>query len=101
MGRRLTKIASESADVMSMLRRLRESIGQIEDLEPGQEKLRRDYQHMLGWAIIELRRIRAGLELDLLRRGISARERKATAERLNLITLLQSEFEATEDHPGH
>lgn len=56
---------------------------------------------MLGWAIIELRRIRAGVELELRRPGISARERKAAAERLNLITLLQSEFDASDDDPGH
>jgi hypothetical protein len=49
---------------------------------------------MRGWAIIELHRIRAGVELELRRRDISARERKAAAEHLHLISLVESEIDA-------
>jgi hypothetical protein len=98
---RVSDTACETAEIVALLRELREKMGLVEEIEPGNRMLR-EYQHMRGWAIIELRRIRAGLELDLRRRDISARERKVTVERLNIITLLQSEFEATDDrHPGH
>jgi len=52
----------------------------------------REYQHMRGWAIIELRRIRAGAELELRRRDISPRERKSATDHLHLISLMESEF---------
>jgi hypothetical protein len=35
--------------------------GKSEEFEPDNGMLR-DYQHLRGWAIIELRRIRAGIE---------------------------------------
>ena len=82
-----------------MLRELREKMGVVEELEPDNRTLR-EYQHMRGWAIIELRRIRAGVELDLRRRDISARERKAAAEDLHLISLVESEF-ANEGDTAH
>ncbi len=75
-----------------MLRQLREKMALVEELEPDNRMLQ-EYQHMRGWAIIELRRIRASAELELRQRGISARERKAAAEHLQLVALVESEIE--------
>ena len=79
-----------------MLRDLREKMGLVEELEPGNRMLR-EYQHIRGWAIIELRRIRTSAELDLCRQGLSARERKYVADQLHLITLVESEFASDSD----
>ncbi len=49
---------------------------------------------------IELRRIRAGAELELRRQGISRRERKIAAEHPHLISLVESEF-ASEGDTAH
>jgi hypothetical protein len=57
----------------------------------------REYQHMRGWVIIELRRIRQGIELELRRQDVSARERKIAAEHLHLVALVESEFELSGD----
>lgn len=51
-----------------------------------------EYRHMRGWAIIELRRIRHGAELELRRKDISPRERKSATDHLHLISLMESEF---------
>jgi hypothetical protein len=51
-----------------------------------------EYQNMRGWVIIELRRIRASLELALRRRGITQRERKIAAEQLHFVALVESEI---------
>jgi hypothetical protein len=88
---RVSKTAREISEIVALLRRLREKMGVVEELEPNNTMLR-EYQHMRGWAIIELRRIRAGVELELRRRGINARERKVVAEHLHLISLVESEF---------
>jgi hypothetical protein len=102
MGRKATKrqgvsrTARETAEVVAVHRQLREKMGVVEELEPDSRMLR-EYQHMRGWVIIELRRIRAGVELHLRRRDISARERKIAAEHLNPIALVESEFELSGD----
>jgi hypothetical protein len=41
--------------------------------------------------------MRTSAELDLRRQGLSARERKYVADQLNLIPLVESESEATDD----
>jgi hypothetical protein len=86
----VNRTALETAEVVAVLRQLREKMGVVEELEPDNWMLR-DYQHMRGWAIIELRRIRAGVELELCRQGASRRERKIAAEHLQLIALVESE----------
>ena len=87
----ISKTARETMEIVAMLRQLREKMGLVEELEPDNRMLQ-EYQHMRGWAIIELRRIRQGAELELRRRDISARERKSVAEHLHLISLMESEF---------
>ena len=87
------------AEIVALLRELRERMGVVEELEPDNRMLR-EYQHMRGWAIIELRRIRAAIELDLRRRDISAQERKNAAQHLHLISLFESEF-AIEGDTAH
>ena len=89
---RVNKTARETAEIVAMLRELREKMGVVEDLEPD-NKMLRDYQHMRGWAIIELRRLRQGVELDLRREGISRREREIAAKDLHLVALVESEIE--------
>jgi hypothetical protein len=93
---RVSETARETAEIVVLLRQLREKMGVVEELEPDNRMLR-EYQHMRGWAIIELRRIRAGAELELRQRGLSARERKYVADQLHLIALVESEFEASDD----
>jgi hypothetical protein len=95
----ISKTAGETAEIVALLRQLRERMGVVEELERDNRMLV-DYQHMRGWAVIELRRIRAGLELELRRRDISARERKAVAEHLHHISLVESEF-GSEDDTAH
>ncbi len=92
----MSKTARETAEVVAVLRQLREKMAVVEELEPDSRMLR-DYQHMIGWSIIELRRIRLGLEVELRRQGASARERKVAAEHLHLIALVESEFESRGD----
>ena len=92
----VSKTARGTMETIAVLRQLREKMGIVEELEPDCRMLR-DYQHMLGWAIIELRRIRAGVELALRRRDLTARERKTAAEHLQLIALVESEFESSDD----
>jgi hypothetical protein len=75
---------------------LPEKMALVEEIEPGNRTLL-EYQHMRGGAIIELRRIRTSAELDLRQHGLSSRERKYVADQLNLIALVESEFEATDD----
>jgi hypothetical protein len=89
---RISKTARETSEIVALLRQLREKMGVVEELEPDNTMLR-EFQHMRGWAIIELRRIRAGVELNLRRRDISARERKAAAGHLHLISLVESEID--------
>jgi hypothetical protein len=93
---RVSKTARDTAEIVALLRQLREKMGIVEELEPGSRMIR-EYQHICGWAIIELRRIRAGAELELRQRGLSARERKYVADQLHLIALVESEFEASDD----
>ncbi len=93
---RISKTSRETAEIVALLRELREKIGLVEALEPDNRMLR-DYQHMRGWAIIELRRIRQAAELELRRRDISPRERKSVKDHLNLIALVESEFESNRD----
>ncbi len=88
---RISKTARETMKTVAMLRQLREKMALVEELEPDNRMLR-EYEHMRGWAIIELRRIRAGVELDLRRRDISPRERKSATDHLHLISLMESEF---------
>jgi hypothetical protein len=97
---RVSETACETAEIVALLRDLREKMGLLEELEPDNSTLR-EYQNIRGWAIIELRRMRTSAELELRRQGLSARERKYVADQLNLIALVESEFEATDDHPGH
>jgi hypothetical protein len=93
---RVSETACETAEIVALLRDLREKMGLIEEIEPGNRMLR-EYQHMRGWAIIEQRRIRTSAELDLRRQGLSARERKYVADQLHLITLVESEFASDGD----
>jgi hypothetical protein len=93
---RVSETACETAEIVALLRDLREKMGLVEEIEPGNRMLR-EYQHMRGWAIIELRRIRAGAELELRQRGLSARERKYVTDQLHLIALVESEFEDSDD----
>lgn len=72
---RVNKLTRETAEIVAMLRQLREKMALVEQCEPENPMLR-DYQYMRGWAIIELRRIRAAVELELRRRASTARERK-------------------------
>jgi hypothetical protein len=97
---RVSETACETAEIVALLRELREKMGLVVELEPDNRMLR-EYQHIRGWAIIELRRIRTSAELELRRQSLSARERKYVADQLHLIALVESEFEATDDHPGH
>jgi hypothetical protein len=85
--------ARDTGEVVALLRELRQKMGIVEELEPDNRMLR-EYQNMRGWFIIELRRIRASLELGLRGRGISQRERKIAAEHLQYIALVESEIEA-------
>jgi hypothetical protein len=93
---RVSERACKTAEIVALLRDLREKMGLVEELEPGNRMLR-EYQHIRGWAIIELRRIRTSAELDLRRQGLSARERKYVADQLHLITLVESEFASDSD----
>ena len=93
---RVSKTARETAEIVALLRQLRERMGIVEELEPDNRMLR-EYQHMRGWAIIELRRIRAGVELELRRQGVSAQERKIAAEHLQLVALVESELASDGD----
>jgi hypothetical protein len=93
---RVSDTASEIAEIVALLRDLREKMALVEEFEPDNRMLR-DYQHIRGWAIIELRRMRTSAELELRRQGLSARERKYVADQLNLIALVESEFEASDD----
>jgi hypothetical protein len=65
----ISKTARETSEIVVLLR---EKMGIVEELEPDNRMLR-EYRHMCGWAISELRRIRALAELDLERHGISRR----------------------------
>jgi hypothetical protein len=98
--RRVNETACETAEIVALLRELREKMASLEELEPDNRTVR-EYQNIRGWAIIELRRMRTSAELELRRQGLSARERKYVAGQLHLIALVESEFEATDDHPGH
>jgi hypothetical protein len=80
----------ETMEMVAMLQ-LRKKMALLEDREPDSRMLR-DCRHMLGWPIIELRRIRAGVELELRRLDARARERKIATEHLQLIALVESEF---------
>jgi hypothetical protein len=93
---RVSKTARGTREIVALLRQLREKMGLLEEFEPDNRMLR-EYQHVRGWAIIELRRIRYGAELALRRRDISARERKAAVEHLHLVALIESEFESNGD----
>jgi hypothetical protein len=93
---RVSETACETAEIVALLRDLREKMGLVEEIEPGNRMLR-EYQHIRGWAIIELRRIRTSAELDLRRKGLSARERKYVADQLHLIALVESEFSSDGD----
>jgi len=66
-------------------------MGELEELELDNRMLR-EYQHVRGWAIIELRRLRQGVELALRRQEMSPRARKAATKHLQLISLVESEF---------
>ncbi len=90
---RVSKTARETSEVVGLLRQLREKMALVEELEPDNRMLR-EYQHMRGWVIIELRRIRALAELDLRRRDISARERRTAEGHLHLVALVESEIES-------
>jgi len=90
---RMNKTARDTGEVVALLRALRERMGLIEELEPDSRMLR-EYRHMCGWCIIELRRIRALAELDLQRPDISRRERRIAAEHLDFVALVASEIEA-------
>ena len=68
---RVSKTACDTSEIVALLRKLREEMGIFEELEPDNRMLR-EYQYMRGWAIIELRRIRALVELDLERRVLTA-----------------------------
>jgi hypothetical protein len=92
----VSKTASETAEIVALLRDLREKMGLVEEMEPDSAMLR-DYQHMRGWAIIELRRIRAGVELEVRRLDVKARERKTATDHLQLIALVESEFASDHD----
>jgi hypothetical protein len=92
----VSKTARETMEIIALLRQLREKMRLLEELEPDNRMLR-EYQHVRRWAIIELRRIRNGAELELRRRDISARERKAAVEHLHLVALVESEFESSGD----
>lgn len=50
--------------------------GWVEELEPDNRMIR-EYQHMRGWAIIELRRLRAGAEWELRHARLTKAERKS------------------------
>jgi len=76
---RVSKTARETSEIVALLRELREKMEIVEELEPDNEMLR-EYQYMRGWAIIELRRARALVELHLQRQDISRREHKIAAE---------------------
>jgi hypothetical protein len=97
---RVSETEREIAEIVALLRDLREKMGLVEELEPDNGMLR-EYLHICGWAIIELRRMRTSAELELRRQGLSARERKYVAGQLHLIALVESEFEATDDGPAH
>jgi hypothetical protein len=83
-------------EIVAMLRQLREKMPLVQELEPDSRMLR-DYKNMRGWAIIELRRIRAGVELELRRLDVKARERKVATDHLQLIALVESEFASDND----
>jgi hypothetical protein len=55
---RVSKVTRETMEIVAMLRQLCEKMALVEELEPDSPTLR-DYRHMQGWAIIELRRIGA------------------------------------------
>jgi hypothetical protein len=88
---RVSKTARETGEVVALLRELREKMGIVEEFEPDNRMLQ-EYQNMRGWVIIELRRIRASLELALHRQGINQRERKIAAEHLHFVALVESEI---------
>jgi hypothetical protein len=90
---RVSKTARETGEVVTLLRELREKMGIVEEFEPDNRMLR-DYHYMRRWAIIELRRIRALVELHLERQDIGRRERKIVAEQFHLVALVESEIES-------
>jgi hypothetical protein len=92
----MSKMALKTAEIVAVLRQLRERMALVEEFEPDNRMLR-EYRHMRGWVIIELRRLRLGAELELHRQDVSVRERKTAAEHLHLIALVESEFESSGD----
>lgn len=92
---RVSKLTRETAEIVALLRQLREKMTVVEEFEPDNPMLS-DYQHTRGWGIVELRRIRAAVELALRRCGGTARERKVATEQLRAITLMESEFASEE-----
>jgi hypothetical protein len=89
----VSKTARETVEIVALFRELREKMGLVEELEPDNRMLR-EYRNLRGWAIIELRRVRALTELDLQRRDISRRQRKVAAEQLHFVALVESEIGA-------
>ena len=85
--------ARDTAEIVALLRELREKMALVEELEPDNTMLR-DYQYFRGWAIVELRRIRAAVELQLYRRGVRALEKTVVRDTLDLITLVESELQS-------
>jgi len=88
----MSKTARETGEIVALFRELREKMGIVEELEPDNRMLC-EYRSLRGWAIIELRRVRALAELDLQRQDISRRERKIAAEHLHFVALVESEIE--------
>jgi hypothetical protein len=57
---RATKLMRETPEAIAMLRQPREKMALVQELEPDRAILS-DYRNVLGRGIIELRRIRAGV----------------------------------------
>ncbi len=95
----MSEALQETAATVAMQRRLRESIAELETLNP-QSTLLSEYRKLNARARRELRAIRERVELVLRRASITEAERKAASEYLQLIALVESEF-ASEIDTAH
>jgi len=86
----------ETVSTVALQRGLRESVAELETLDP-QKSLLSEYRKLNATALRELRRIRRNVELVLRRAIFTTAQRKDATEQLNLISHVESEFAAGVD----